>query len=239
MSSSWSAALDELLVMDLGSDQALEALIEPAASIAQADLYNEDAESAPIPRAPTPSALVVVPPLVEQRLLGSPHAPPQVHAELAPTLEAVLQSMENVDVHLQVRKDVQAIANFHFANPRQLHGSKEVISRITQVDPSDVEAQVTLLASTLSELDKIGRFRLEEAVVRSGFRLLAYFEFIRYDETPMKVSLQQPLVQTQDFAGAESGSTAGSQAAEDLRLAAETFVRTTATSKLLASHWRQ
>ena len=42
-------------------------------------------------------------------------------------------------------------------------------------------------------------------------------------------------VQTQEFAGAESCSTAGSQAAEDLRLAAETFVRTTATSKLLAS----
>ena len=169
-----AAELDKLLDMDLGSEWALETLIGPPQADREAESHPEEAAAEVPARGAASSALVVVPPFVEQRLLGAlapppPPPPPQVQVDFVPTLEAVMTAMENTDVSFQAHTDVQAIANFHFASRRLLHGSKPYMARLTQVDASDIESHVTGLASVLSELDKIGRGAIGASV--GGIRL--------------------------------------------------------------------
>ena len=77
-----------------------------------------------------------------------------------------------------------------------LHASKTAVAQVTGVQPEHIEPKLSLVASSLLEVDRVNHLQFQEAVANSPLRLVAFLEFASFDETPMKVgqkhSIQVP-----------------------------------------------
>eukprot|EP00971_Amphidinium_carterae_P341413 6480195-Amphidinium_carterae.2 len=87
--------------------------------------------------------------------------------------------------------DMASIARHFFSEGVKLHASKASRAMILGVDAAVIEPSLGMLASIVMHLEKQCRMRLEEHVCNCGGELLMYVDFARYDETPMKVTIDQ------------------------------------------------
>ena len=79
------------------------------------------------------------------------------------------------------------LANFFLGEQPSMHMSKVSVGEMLDVDPQQVEPSLGLLANALLHVESLQRTTLEEALIRSGCRLVMFVDLVRYDETAMKV----------------------------------------------------
>ena len=178
--------------MDIGADFSMDSLLsellqETAATEARA-LPHADLLEESLPRGAQARGLPQVPKTVEELYLGASHASSQHGVALAPSLKAVLETLSSASRTLKSETAIQRLAKFYFQEVVKRHTTKESLSRHLGVESGKIEPHLTLLASTLLQLDRSQRAELEEVLANSGLECLLYLDIQKYDETPMKVS---------------------------------------------------
>ena len=73
--------------------------------------------------------------------------------------------------------------------------SKEAVARFLSGHPSRIEDALSVLAGTFFHLDRHYQSQLEDAVLQSDCTKVMYLELIRYDETPMRLTEKDAVVQ--------------------------------------------
>ena len=194
-------------------------------------------DSTPTPAAP-PVLLHVPPDQLQQLALPTPSSP-WASTDLGPQLEGVLAECPEEVLQSSIYTDLGKLMSVYAGPQPTLHSSKKAIARVTNVDVQRVGGLLNLYASALHELEKSTRVVFEHRLASSGARLIAYFEFARYDETPMRIShLQSTAVSTghkPDEAVAEDSHGQETQSSHPKAVAT---TKATTTSKLLGSEQR-
>ena len=132
---------------------------------------------------------------------GTSHALSEPHYQSS--FQSVLTSVEEAP-NFEIPAELKEICRFYLT-PGQphLHISKEGISQITGVSAKNVEPLLNSVAQTLWQTERVEQALLEQAVVQSEATLLAYLEFLRFDETPMKVGYKQVLATAAPVLGSQ------------------------------------
>ena len=134
-----------------------------------------------------------IPDEVRASILNANMPAPLAEAPFETMFDNVMEVLEQKHA-TEIHADLQKLSDFYFASShQQLHTSKEALSQLLQMPVKSVEPHLTFLAQTVLQVERTDQAKLEHIVVDSGCRLIAYLEFSRYDETPMKVGHTQVL----------------------------------------------
>ena len=89
----------------------------------------------------------------------------------------------------------ERLASFYCSAESRLHTNKEVAAQISNVPARDLEPVLSMVATTLVELDRASRLHLEGQLVASSCKLICYLYLAKYDETSMRVRSSHVLEQ--------------------------------------------
>ena len=155
-----------------------------------ADVINPDPAADPQGHGDPPLRQIRVPKTASQTLLLPVGVWPD--QPLRSTFDKVLASIRPLpgEKLAKLDADLARVASFYLDEQQPtLHSSKTSIAQLTGVGADKLEPHLGLLINTLLHLDRQQQCSLEESIVQdSGAELVAYIEFSRYDETPMKVT---------------------------------------------------
>ena len=130
-----------------------------------------------------------------------------------------------------------ALLAFFTTTTPTLHVSKEATAQLTGVAATKLEPVLAVACNALLHLERDFRSSFEEAIVSSPCRLVGYFETIKYDESPMKITSKRSLEEFLKASLSPGQDVAVPAAAADhgpLPLPAHGLIaKTKATSKLL------
>ena len=166
-----------------------------------ADVEEEESSESPealVPQAPlaepSESKLSISSDLVDALTRGGMGAD-FANSKLRPHLEAILARVQAPGDQMATDYvELQKVGRHYFAlGSPKLHASKQAISHILCIPASHLESHLSLITSTLLHLESVEQTRLEEALVDAGAELISYLEFVRFDETPMKVGQRSSL----------------------------------------------
>ena len=157
--------------------------------------------------------------------------------------QQVLRLMQQVeDNEKQLDPCIVALMAFFLKSKTSLHASKITLGKLILQEPRKIETGLSVIAATLFHHSRGCRVQLEQAITQSDATLLLYLDLSRYDETPMKITQQEPLV-VEAVSGADPGAQAGAAgdagSSSDAAPQAQAFVaKSTTLSKLLATENR-
>eukprot|EP00971_Amphidinium_carterae_P209851 4162385-Amphidinium_carterae.1 len=161
-----------------------------------------------------------------------------LHCPLHALLDDVIaHQLETTAMHETTQKaiDMASIAQHFFSQGVKLHASKASRAMILGVDASAIEPSLGMLSSIVLHLEKQYRMRLEEHVCNCGGELLMYVDLARYDETPMKVTVDQATDELLPV-GLSGSPAQGDEHKSKLHASAcGMHTKTTMTSKLFSS----
>ena len=152
--------------------------------------------------------------------------------------QTVLEVVEQTP-DFAILEELSKICRFYLSPGKpHLHISKEGISQLTGVPAKNVEPLLNSFAPTFWQAERAEQALLEKAVVESGATLVAYLEFVRFDETPMKVGHKQVSSVSTPMA-AQRARTQGAQSSQKPSVARPEATelqlpRLATTSKMLA-----
>ena len=148
-----------------------------------------------------------------QEILSPKLATPLAGPSFLMAFDDVLDTLEQASA-VPISEEFAKISQFYLSSgQRQLHASKEAIAQLVDVPVKSLEPILCLLANTMCQLDKVEQAKLEQGLVGSGVKLIAYLEFCRFDETPEKMGHKAHAILTDHSGGTpEGGGSADSQA---------------------------
>ena len=169
-----------------------EELLEAGTHPVDEDLPREVLDDA----ASSAARIVPVKPNVDPATFALTTSTTRPHPGL-PLLAPALQQSQEWLVHREAGASedpvVEKVCNFFMNEGKKLHLSKKALGVLLTVDPVKLEPALNLLASILVQLDKGQRAVLEQKLAASGAELLCYYDFHKYDDTPLKVNVQHTL----------------------------------------------
>ena len=116
---------------------------------------------------------------------------------LLPHVATALHQLKTQGIHstAESAKDppIPKVAKFFLQSASRLHTSKEALGQLLAVDPTTVEGALSIIAAILVLCDRADRHALEALICKSGCECLMYVDLNKYDETPMVVTVKQPL----------------------------------------------
>ena len=130
-----------------------------------------------------------------------------------------------------MQEPITALSQFYSSTGPTLHTSKEGIGRVTGVDPQKIEPYLGLISNCMYHMEASTRLEVEAAVASSRCKLICYLDLMKYDETPMRVTIKQSASMLQ-ASMPDAQQQAGRPGLPDIGLGSTT-VKTTSTSKLL------
>ena len=127
--------------------------------------------------------------LQEANVGGKRHPSPLLPAVAAAWKQCCNAAVAQPDTDPTMSK----LAGFYLRSASTLHASKEALGKMLSLDPKKVESSLQAIASTLTLCDRADRLSLESLLSSSACELLLYVDLNRYDETPMLLTVKQPL----------------------------------------------
>ena len=115
-------------------------------------------------------------------------------APLQPYIQNVLEqvgSQESSSAELD--PVIPKLSEFYLHSEARLHTTKVAMAQVTHTPAELIEERLALLVNTLLHMENGHRLSFERIIATSGADLVAYAEFTKFDETPMKVGQKQTL----------------------------------------------
>ena len=112
---------------------------------------------------------------------------------LGPALAQTEEYLRATESSAPQEPTIEKLATFYLQQASKIHISKRALSTLLTLDPYKIEPALNTLSSTVLQLDKMDRSNFEELIANSNVELIAYVDFHRYDDTPLRVKVEHLL----------------------------------------------
>ena len=111
---------------------------------------------------------------------------------LGPAVLDLMNYLSGPGVHDKtVDQTVAQVCKFYLERATALHTSKAATSQVTGVSPKKLEPNLIMLVHMLLVCEQAQRGMLEKQLLDSETQPLLYLDIVRFDETPLKLTIKQ------------------------------------------------